>query len=262
MAMPNNTFPVEKAILPSKAPVIFIHGAGGSALSWPAELRSSRDQRFYFLDLPGHGKSDQPSHQSIPELADAVLAFMDSQKIGRAVVIGHSMGGAIALWLAVHSPKRLLGIGLLSTAANIRVSPEFLLTYDSKASFGRFVQKVIELSFSENISPRVKELAQQRLLLTRPTVLYNDFFACSHFDLASKIEKINLPTLIISGSNDRMISFGHSLQLNKRIKGSQCHILDGIGHMVLLEQPDQVTTLIRNFLEKINYTPGLLTSPN
>jgi pimeloyl-ACP methyl ester carboxylesterase len=172
------------------------------------------------------------------------------------------MGGAIALWLAVHSPKRLLGIGLLSTAANIKVSPEFLLTYDSKASFGRFVQKVIELSFSENISPRVKELAQQRLLLTRPTVLYNDFFACSHFDLASKIEKINLPTLIISGSNDRMISFGHSLQLNKRIKGSQCHILDGIGHMVLLEQPDQVTTLIRNFLEKINYTPGLLTSPN
>lgn len=261
MTIANNRFFVENTNDKTQPPAIFLHGAGGSSLSWPPALRSSRGNNFYFPDLPGHGKSEGASPRSIEEMAKIVLELMDSKKIGRAILFGHSMGGAIALWLATHHPGRLLGLGLFSTAAKLIVNPFFLTSYGDQASYETLVHKLITLSFSDVVTPRVKDLAEARLTHLRPTVLQNDFIACSNFDLSSLVTTIDLPTLIVSGSNDQMIPCANSYYLNSRIRHSECHILDGGGHMILLEQPEKIVHLIGQFIKKIPFIPGAASFP-
>src|SRR5512135_2219935 len=90
----------EGGIEGEKSPVILIHGAGGTHLYWPSEMRRLPRYRVYALDLPGHGKSGGRGQQSIPAYAQAVLAWLEQIGIHRAVFVGHSMGAAIALSIA------------------------------------------------------------------------------------------------------------------------------------------------------------------
>src|SRR5512144_1734171 len=85
----------------SRPPIILIHGAGGTHLSWPPEVRRLPDQRVYAVDLPGHGKSEGIGRQSISAYARNLVAFMDAAKLSKAVIVGHSMGGAVALTLGL-----------------------------------------------------------------------------------------------------------------------------------------------------------------
>src|SRR5512140_3865565 len=102
-------------------PVILIHGAGGHHLYWPAQVRRLHGERVFALDLPGHGKSAGVGHHSVQDYSAEVLAFMDAMKFSRAVLVGHSMGGAVALQAALDAPERMLGLGLLGSAARLRV---------------------------------------------------------------------------------------------------------------------------------------------
>src|SRR5574341_24760 len=79
----------------AKPPLILIHGAGSSHLDWPPELRRMKNYNVLALDLPGHGRSDEQGRTRIEDYAVAVLAFMDAFTLDRAVLVGHSMGGAI-----------------------------------------------------------------------------------------------------------------------------------------------------------------------
>jgi pimeloyl-ACP methyl ester carboxylesterase len=99
----------------------------------------------------------------------------------------------------------------------------------------------------------VKELAVQQMAETRQAVLYGDFLACDEFNVMERASKIDIPTLIICGSQDRMTPPSRSEYLHERIAGSQLHILDGAGHMVMIEQPDEVAGLLAEFVDQIPY---------
>ena len=101
-------------------PVILIHGAGGTHLSWPPQIRRLDGERIYALDLPGHGKSDGAGRHSMDEYADDIITFMKELKLREAVMVGVSMGSAIALTLALKSPKKVLGLGLLGSGAKMQ----------------------------------------------------------------------------------------------------------------------------------------------
>src|SRR5512143_1899684 len=84
----------------SKPAVLLIHGAGGDHLSWPPELRRLPNYRVYAVDLPGHGKSQGPGFQSFDDHVRVMIKLMDEVGLSRVVVMGVSMGGAIALVMA------------------------------------------------------------------------------------------------------------------------------------------------------------------
>lgn len=256
MAISNNIYYVENITDPTSVPVLFIHGAAGNSLSWPPQIRSQRGQRLYVLDLPGHGRSSGSSLRSIEEMGNCIIEFMNSIKLNRAVLIGHSMGGAIAQWLAIHHPRKVLGLGLISTAASIQVDPTYLIDDSKQASFELLARKLIDDSFSNSIPPRTKDLAYQRLLELRTTVFHNDFFACSRFNLGNEVSKIKAPTLIICGDEDKMIHPSHSHRLNKLISGSELNIFPNAGHMLLLEKPNEISELIFSFIQTIKWHPG------
>jgi pimeloyl-ACP methyl ester carboxylesterase len=236
--------------------VILIHGAGCNHLCWPPEIRRMQGQRIYALDLPGHGKSEGIGRQSIADYARCVLAFMDALKISKAIFVGHSMGGAVALWLGIHTPSRTLGLGLLGTAPHLRVSPELLSSSSTPATFPLAVKTAVDLAFGPQADPRTKELAAQRMLEVRFSVLNGDFLACNEYDEANLLGRVKAPALIICGTEDKMIPPRYSQTMRERIKNSLLHVVDGAGHYVMLEQPLVVANVLHLFLDSISYRPG------
>ncbi len=236
--------------------VILLHGAGGNHLFWPPEIRRMEGQRIYAIDLPGHGKSEGIGRQVLRDYADAVLDFMDGLKIRKAVFVGHSMGGGIAQTLGIHHPSRTLGLGLVATAPRLRVAPEIISNASASMTFPIAVGQIIEGAFGPQADPRLKETAAKRMLETRSSVLYSDFLACDTFDVSDRLGRIKAPTLIISGSYDRMTPPAFSQTMQMRIKNALLHQIDGAGHMVMLEQPQVVANLLKLFLNRIVYQPG------
>ena len=234
-----------------RPPVILIHGAGGAHLSWSPQIRRLEGGKIFALDLPGHGKSDGAGRQSVDEYADDVIAFMEELKIRAAVIVGHSMGSAVALTLALKYPKRVLGLGLLGSGAKLRVSPIILETVGNQNKFESAVNTINENCFSSETPKNLIELSRRTMLQIRPPVLLGDFQACNEFDVTSQLEKIKVPTLIICGAEDRMTPVKFSGSLRDGIANSQLHILDHAGHMVMQEQPDAVADLLKQFIDKI-----------
>ncbi len=240
----------------SRPAVILIHGVGGSHLNWPPEIRRIPEQRIYALDLPGHGKSNGFGLQTIEDYAQAVLNFMDALKIRKAVFVGHSMGGAIALYLGLHNPSRTLGLGLFASGARLRVSPAILEKTETPATFALAVKEINALAFGPHADLRLQELTEQRMAETRPAVLHGDFLACDSYDEAHLLGRIKAPTLIVCGTDDRLTPFHLSEQLKARLKNAILYPVTSAGHMVMLEEPQKVAAPLSLFLETIHYQPG------
>lgn len=237
--------------LEERPPVLLLHGAGGSHLNWPPQLRRIPGQRIYTLDLPGHGKSEDVGRQDIAEYSQAVYEFMKSLHLTNAIIVGFSMGSAIAISLALQYRKRVLGMVLLGSGAKLRVAPDILEMAANRTTFQETVELVIESSYSSTVDPQLKELATRQMKEVRPAVLYGDFLACDAFNEMERVNKIIIPTVLICGSADRMTPPNRSEYLHEQIKGSQLHIVEGAGHMVMSERPDEVTGLLSSFLDEI-----------
>ena len=256
MAVPVLSSPNPAGPSKSSIPVVFIHGAGGNSLSWPVELRRHKGPNFYFLDLPGHGKSALASMQSVRMLAWHICQTLDSLHIGRAVIAGHSLGGAIALEMAVNHAHKVLATILISSAAKLTVAPIFLSKPTNQTGFELILRKLVELSFGPSTAPRIKDLAYQRLLELRPSVLHNDFTACANFNLNSRLGEITQPCLILGGLQDMMVDPANWEFLSKHIINSQLATFPSAGHHLLLEQPHEISKQVLEFIGSLSFSPG------
>jgi pimeloyl-ACP methyl ester carboxylesterase len=236
-----------------RSAVVLIHGAGGTHLYWPAELRRLPGYRVFALDLPGHGKSAGRGLQSIAAYAQAVKDWLLAVGLHSAVFVGHSMGSAIALTLALEHADHVNGLVLLGAGARLKVSPELLENAASQTTYQNAVNMVIDWGFGSGAPPRLKELAGQRMAETRSSVLYGDFFACDAFDETERIEQIRQPVLVICGNEDRMTPLRQSQFLAEHIPGAMLKTIPDAGHMVMLEKPQPVADILLGFLEGVKY---------
>jgi pimeloyl-ACP methyl ester carboxylesterase len=242
---------------PARLPVVMIHGAGGTHLYWPPQVRRLSGYRVYALDLPGHGRSEGIGEQSIQGYVRSVQAFADALGLARAVYIGHSMGSAIALTLALDHPERVLGLGLVGAGARLRVAGDLLADAGSPSTFPAAVQRVVERAFSSQAPPRLKELAAQRMAETRPTVLHGDFLACDCFDVMERLEEVAAPALVVCGRQDQLSPLKYTEYLCAHLPAARLAVVEGAGHMVMLEQPEAVAGLLDEFIGQLEYQPGM-----
>jgi pimeloyl-ACP methyl ester carboxylesterase len=240
-----------------KPPLILLPGAGADHLAWPAEFRHLPGFSIYALDLPGHGKSSGAGRQSAEEYAQAVVEFMDTAGLWRAVFVGHSMGGAVALSLALEFPKRTAGLGLISSGARLPVPAEILENAGSSPTFPFAARALQALSVGDHTSPRLAEQTLKRLLSVRPTLLHGDLLACDSFDVADRLGSIQAPVLVICGSADKLTPAHNSVTLAARIPNAALQIVDEAGHLAILEQPTRLAKILSVFLTTIPYTPGV-----
>ncbi len=231
----------------SGPPVVFVHGSGGSHLAWNGQLAALADTaRAAALDLPGHGRSRPPGRASVRAYADVVCGFLDALAVERAIIVGHSLGGAIAQTLALENPDRILGLGLVGTGARLRVLPAFLegLLADLAAT----VHTVTEAEFASEADPRLKQLSEQQMLACPPQVVHDDFAACDVFDVMPRLDSIRVPTLVLCGSEDRMTPVKYSQYLAAHIPRARLVVVQGAGHMVMVEKPDEVNRALSEWI--------------
>lgn len=230
-------------------PLVLVHGAGGMVMNWPPQLRRLRGRIVYTLDLPGHGESQGSGKRSIAGYRAIVAAFADQLALPRFVAAGHSMGGAVALDLALHCPDRLAGLVLLGTSARLPVGRRLL---DGLADqYAETIPWLVDLLFAPNVDPRLKTALLAHLSGQDPATLLGDFLACNAFDLSQRIGAIRLPTLIICGASDRMTPPVASEALYEQIPDSRLLIVEQAGHMVMLEQPAAVAQAVDAFLAHV-----------
>ena len=237
-------------------PVVLIHGAGGTHLHWPAQIRRLPGYRVYALDLPGHGQSEGRGYQTIEAYCQSILEWLASINIFRAVFVGHSMGGAIALTLAHQYPEHVIALGLVGTGARLRVAPMIMENAANPTTFPVAINTIIERAFGPDADSRLVELAAQRMLTIRPAVLHGDFVACNAFDLMESIRKIRFPSLVICGQDDQLTPVRYSQYLADQISRAEISIIPNAGHMVMLEQPQTAAEEISRFLGTLAYSPG------
>lgn len=233
----------------SYATVIYIHGAGGSHLDWSPELRQLPQANAIALDLPAHGKSSPPHRTTISDYADDVMALVDALSLQQAIFAGHSMGGAIAQQIAVSYPERVRGLILIGTGAKLSVHPDILnriLTdYEAVADL------LSTWLWGDDVDDATKTMTRTQLLKTPPDVTYGDYLACNHFDIRAQLPCITAPTLVISGTHDKLTPLKYGQYLADHIPNAKLAVIDGAGHMLGLEHPQQVAQVIAKWLDEL-----------
>lgn len=233
----------------SGAPLVFIHGAGDSHLVWNGQVAAFADTaRVFALDLPGHGRSTGAGRTTVYVYAVAVREFLDALNLERAIVVGVSMGGAIAQTLAVEFPERVMGLGLIGTGAKLRVAPAFL--QGIQTDFESAARVLMESYYAADAAMELKEKSLRQLLSTGAEITYGDYAACDTFDLRARLDEIHAPTLIVCGRDDKMTPPRYSEYLAQHIAGAQYHCIENAGHMTMLEQPGAFNAILGAWLER------------
>ncbi|HRJ58956.1 MAG TPA: alpha/beta hydrolase [Anaerolineales bacterium] len=239
----------------SRPPLILLHGAGGSLLSWHPYIRRLANTTVYALDLPGHGKSAGQPRQSIEEIARDVSAFLEALRIETVVIAGLSMGSGIALTLGLKYAHKVVGLALLGGGSKLRVANSILENAGNPSTFESAVDLINANCFSAYAAPDMVALSKQNMLSMSPAGLLADFTACNQFDVTDQLSRIQVPTLILCGAEDRMTPLKLSQTLKDRIPNSELHILEKTGHMLTLEQPETIASLLGDFLDTIPLHP-------
>ncbi len=234
-----------------RKPVVLIHGAGGDHLSWPSQIRRLSGYRVYTPDLPGHGKSRGHGLQRISAYGEMIKNWLNKIEFPNIFLGGHSMGGAIALWTAIHYPARVKGLILIGSGASLPVNLSLIEELTSPQGFPTAVDNICRWSFSPKTESWLIDEVRKQMLKNRPTVLGGDFRACDAYDISGQLDQVKAPTLILVGEEDKMTPLRFAEQLREGIQDADLQIIPGAGHMVPLEQPDKTADLIRGFLEKV-----------
>ena len=227
---------------------IFIHGAGGSHLSFPGELRQLDSAQPALVDLPGHGASAGPGRNSIADYALDIVALMDILEVESAVLLGHSMGGAIAQWFALEHSARVKAIVLIGTGARLPVNPALItgIIDDTDTT----INSIVRWMWAKGVPSDVRQQSAELMRATDPSAIQGDFIACNNFDVTSRLAEIAIPTLIVAGESDKMTPAALSEELAQGITNSELASIPHAGHMMLLEQPKRTTYLIDKWLAR------------
>lgn len=238
--------------------VIFSHGAQCDHSVWILQSRYLAHHGYgvLALDLPGHGRSEGPALASVGELADWVTAVQDAGGAKQAAIVGHSMGSLIALECAVRHPERVAKIALLATAYPMKVSAELLDATKNNEPLAQDMVNVWSHSayaqYPSNPGPGFWLIGENLRLMQRqkPGVMHVDFAACNDYaGGAEAAAKVNCPALFLIAKRDAMTAARSAQAFAQTVRGSLTVMIDGSGHNMMGEKPDEVLDALIAFLK-------------
>ncbi|RSK50803.1 alpha/beta fold hydrolase [Hymenobacter rigui] len=246
--------------MPASSSIAFIglhYWAGsGRAFNAVAHLLAP-DYPFRAPDLPGFGGAapSEVSSYTVDAYADAVAAFIIGQKLKRYVLVGHSMGGKIALDLAARQPAGLAGVALLSPSPP---TPEPMTDEDRTSSVKAYGKPAEAEKTFRTITARPlpkamhQQIVQDNLRSSRPAweawLLHG-----SRENLSARMCDVQVPCLILAGDQDAIMSPSvHGLETLPLLpEGTPLEIISGAGHLLPYEAPEEVAALLRRFAERL-----------
>lgn len=245
--------------------VIMLHGYTDSHRSFDL-LRPHLPEswRVIAVTARGHGQSDKPaSGYAVADMASDVRALLDVFGIERAIVVGHSMGAAIALQVAADYPERVSGLVLMGAFAEFQDKPAVAELADAVMAFGERVDPEFVLAFQEST---FAELIPQRFL---DTVIAESLRCPAHVwrsalqaQLSAAIVeaalRIQAPALLIRGEEDAFVPQSDQLTLRDTLPSARIVTMQGVGHAPHWERPAQAAALIQGFASELADTGAIL----
>ena len=235
--------------------LVFLHAAGSNGHSWHHQLdHLGAAHSPIALDLPGHGRtSGVEGLRSIQDYADFTAAFLDALTFDSAVIVGRSMGGAIAMDFALRYPKRTQALILIATAAKFSI-PQDRIEGLRAVTMGRAPQAFVTDGYSPKTVKENFDVVREgwgEQIRTDPRVRYTDMVACSEVDLTNRIADIDRPTLILAGLDDVSTPPAQGEFIKSRIRGSRLEVIADTAHNLTTEKPAEVNAAIDKFLAEL-----------
>jgi len=234
----------------SQNTIVLVHGAGSSHLCWPAELRRLSGHTVIALDLPGHGRSGGNGCQSAAAYCAALLEFMAALGLYRAAFVGHSLGGAIALNMALDYSQHVRALGLISSGASFNIPADLLVYLSSPTTSSAAIQGLHKRMFGAGANPALITRSLKTLEASRRSVLYGDWLACAQFDVSIRISEITIPVYIACGGEDRLTPPTQSRFLAGMLPQARLDLLPEAGHLLMLEKPAAIASGLKTHFEK------------
>lgn len=241
--------------------LLAIMGLTGTMGHWRGFPQRFADRhRVITFDNRGAGKTSAPAAQySTAQMARDALGLLDHLGIQAATVFGVSMGGMIAQELTIQAPERVqklvLGCTTLGGTLGIPSDPEVLAGFASvgKGSAEDTVRRLLAFNFSpkflEGGNPVFEDLVAHGLANRMTQAgFHGQISAVVGHDTTARVSEIKVPTLLLTGTVDRLIPAANAKLLAERIGHSTIATLDGIGHMFWIEAADAAEKAIRTFL--------------
>ncbi len=234
-------------------PLVLVHGFGGDMNAWMFNQAAlAADRAVHALDLPGHGGSSKDvGDGGLDVLASAVGAVMDAADAARCHLAGHSLGGAAALQAALDRPERAASLTLI---APVGLGPEI---------DGGYIAGFVAARRRKEMKPLAERLFADPSLVTRAFVegllrskridgvdaalaaIASRLFADGRqtLDLAARASGLGLPVQVLWGAADAIVPAAHA----RRLEGATVRILEGAGHMPMMEKASEANRLIAAF---------------
>lgn len=269
------------------SPVVFIHGLGSSGyMEWRLNLEDvAAHHRVFAPDLPGYGRSDKPrARYTIPYFARAVERYMDDRKLRSAALVGASLGGRVALEVALERPALVRKLALINTLG-----------------LGRPKVRMAQMAYGLVSLPRVGEaamrFARDALRWASPSMVrriagryagvtadlsramddeyledlremyaadgYHDAYLSTvrslinprallrgHHDVSERLNELKIPVHLIWGVDDPLFPVAHAERAHSLIERSQLTVIQGAGHTPQSERPEEFNRVLHNFLDR------------
>jgi len=235
--------------------VILLHGLGGSRLNWSGNLRAlSARARVFALDQIGFGRSDKPPiAYTASEFADHLEGFMSAVGIARASLVGNSLGGEVAMRLALRSPGRVSRLVLVASGGMRRNEEE--RTEDAEDSFSTLDETRAHLeSFFHDAGLVTEDLVR---FTFENQNRYGDAETIRRFGARRAIEPpldepdlagIAAPTLVLWGRQDRVTPLSLGERISRAIPGARLVVIEECGHLPQIEKGAEFNRIVLEFL--------------
>lgn len=239
-------------------PLLLVQGLSGNHLHWGEPFLSELRPGFEIVayDHRGIGRSEPaPGGYTVADLAQDAAALLDELELPSVHVMGISMGGMVAQELTLAAPERVRTLTLGCTYAggegSVRTDPEVVQRLGELFQQGR-VGEAMREGFRFNVSPAFAEdLANletfRRIAAELPAsfdVLLAQLQAVASHDTSARLGEIEAPTLIVHGSEDRILPLGNAHAIARLIPHARLEIIDGVGHLFWWERPQRSAQLV------------------
>jgi pimeloyl-ACP methyl ester carboxylesterase len=246
-------------------PVILLHGFAETNTVWKNQANDLPvGFKFIIPDIPGSGASElfeiNGEHLTIDALAESIHSILVSENIERCILLGHSLGGYVTLAFAEKYPGKLKAFGLVNSTAfpdskerkQIRLRGiEMMQSYGGYAFVKATTPNLFSGSFKEKNPQVVDELTEEGKNFETKNLQEYAYAAMGRKDKTEVLKKSNVPVLFVIGTEDVAAPLKDLLKQVHLPEVSYIHILKDTGHMSMLETPEKLNRILKNFVNEI-----------
>lgn len=232
--------------------LLYIHGTGCNGRVFERHLLAlSEHHEIVAIDLPGHGNSSGAGFRSVVDHAFFVAALIEDLNWDSCIVAGHSMGGGIALTLAVYFDSLVAGLLLIDTGARLRVNPK-IIEQARRIAAGDNSNKVSSrFGYAKGTPQSVVDEVNRINVGCRPEVIYKDWIADDSFDFLSRVGGIEVPALAICGDQDPLTPIKYHEFLRDKMPNCKLISIEKSGHWPFAENPIAFDAAIFDFIASL-----------